>query len=85
MPPDDSPRTSDDGLHHLAVIALSVTRPAVFAAYVFAGWSLTAEIGLTHSFPWSAGPVSNGIIWQGAAILLTLVASTLRRNKRTQD
>jgi hypothetical protein len=27
----------------------------VFSAYVFAFWSLTVNIGLTHSFPWSAG------------------------------
>jgi hypothetical protein len=86
MPPDEPLQTSDDGLrHYLALIALSVAGPAVLSAYVFAGWSLTAEIGLTHSFRWSAGPLSNWIIWLGAALLLTLVTSTLRRNKRTQD
>jgi hypothetical protein len=56
MPPDDIPQTRKDGLrHYLAQIALSVTGPTVFSAYVFAAWSLAANIGPTRSSPGPKG------------------------------
>jgi hypothetical protein len=86
MRPDDIPKTRDAGRrHYLAPIAHSLTGPTVLSAYVFAVWSLAANIGLTHSFPWSAGPLSSWFIWLALALALTLVTSTLRQNKPTQD
>ena len=85
-PPDEIPQTGHDGLHrYLSPIALSVVGPTVFSAYVFAFWSLAADIGLTHSFPWSAGPLSSWFIWLALALLLTLVESTLPWNKLTEE
>jgi hypothetical protein len=45
--------------------------------YAVGGWSLTANLGLTHSFPWSEGPLSNWMVWLGVAVLLTLVSLKL--------
>ena len=85
IPLDKPSKTSGDGLRQfLALTVLSVTGPAVLSAYVFAGWSLTADMGFTHSFPWSAGPLSNWIIWLGAALLLTLVKSALHPRLETR-
>jgi hypothetical protein len=53
--------------------------PAVLSVYAFALWSLTSELGWTDSFPFSAGPLSNWIIWLSLAILLHLAAHILRR------
>jgi multisubunit Na+/H+ antiporter MnhB subunit len=86
MPPDNIPRTrNDSSRHYLAPIAHSVTGPILLSAYVFALWSLAADIGLTHSFPWSAGPLSSWFIWLAVALLLTLVASTLPWNRPAED
>jgi hypothetical protein len=85
-PPHEIPQTINDGLRrYFAPIALPVVGPTVFSAYVFAFWSLAADIGLTHSFPWSAGPLSSCFIWLALALLLTLVASTLPWNKLTEE
>ena len=56
----------------LALIALAVAGPAVFAIYVIAVWSLTADLGFTKHFPWSGGPLSNWMIWLGLALLSNL-------------
>lgn len=53
--------------------------PAVLSMYAFALWSLTSDMGWTDSFPFSAGPLSNWIIWLALAILLDLAARILRR------
>lgn len=58
----------------VAFIALVITGPTVLSAYIFAAWGLTADLGLTHSFPWSAGPLSNWMIWLGLALLSNLIA-----------
>jgi multisubunit Na+/H+ antiporter MnhB subunit len=82
MPPHRVAQTSDKGpRRYFAPIAVSVAGPTVFSAYVFAVWSLAADIGLTHSFPWSAGPLSSWFIWLAVALLLTLATSTLPSNK----
>jgi hypothetical protein len=81
-PPDTIPQTRNDDLHHyMELIALVATGPTVLSAYVFAVWGLTANIGLTNSFPWSAGPLSNWMIWLGLALLLNLLALNLHRTK----
>jgi hypothetical protein len=60
-----------------------ITRPIVLSAYVFAVWSLTANIGITHAFLWSTGPLSNWLIWLSLAVLLSRLASNFRRTERT--
>jgi hypothetical protein len=55
MPAHEVAEARDNGLRrYFAPIAVSVAGPTVFSVYVFAFWSLAADIGLTHSFPWSA-------------------------------
>jgi len=49
-PPHEIPQTINDGLPRYFA-PISVLGPTVFSAYVFAFWSLAADIGLTHSFP----------------------------------
>lgn len=56
--------------------------PAVFSGYAFAVWSLASNLGWTDTFPYSAGPLSNWLVWTGIAILLHLATVILRR--RTQ-
>jgi hypothetical protein len=46
--------------------------PAVFSFYVFTLWSFAAELGFAASFPWTAGPLSNSILWFALALILTL-------------
>ncbi|HEX4165936.1 MAG TPA: hypothetical protein VHZ55_10730 [Bryobacteraceae bacterium] len=76
-PPNNISQSRNDGLrYYMALIALGVTGPTVLCAYVFAVWGLTANIGLTNSFPWSAGPLSNWMIWLALALLLNLVLRT---------
>ena len=70
--------------YHLALIMLVVTGPTALSAYVFAIWDLTANMGLTNSFPWSTGPLSNWMIWIGLALSLNIVASNFRIGKQIQ-
>jgi hypothetical protein len=82
MQPNAIPQTANDDLrYYIELIALVAAGPTVLSAYVFAVWGLTANIGLTNSFPWSAGPLSNWMIWLGLALLLNLVALNLHRTK----
>jgi hypothetical protein len=75
-------KSSNDGLrYYMALIALVVTGPTVLSAYVFAVWGLTANMGFTDFFPWSAGPLSNWMVWLALALLLNLVASNFHRTK----
>lgn len=63
--------------YYMGVIALAVTGPTVFSAYVFALWDLTASMGLTKAFPWSVGPLSNWLTWFVLALLLHVAATNL--------
>jgi hypothetical protein len=72
----------NDSRSYLAFLALVVTGPAVFSAYVFAVWDLTAGMGLTKAFPWSGGPLSNWFTWLALALLLSVGAGNLRRVKQ---
>lgn len=57
--------------------------PAVFSAYAFAAWSLAANLGWTNTFVFSAGPLSNWLIWLSIAILVNLASSILKRHTQT--
>ncbi|MBV8808134.1 MAG: hypothetical protein JO033_05620 [Acidobacteriaceae bacterium] len=54
--------------------------PAIFSAYAFAVWSLAANLGWTDTFVFTAGPLSNWLVWLGIAILVNLAASVLKRH-----
>ena len=83
MPPNNMPRQRSDGLrYYMELVTLVITGPTVLSVYVFAGWSLTASIGLTNSFTWSAGPLSNWMIWLILALLFNVVAA--RSNRQTK-
>ncbi|MBV9267546.1 MAG: hypothetical protein JO061_15365 [Acidobacteriaceae bacterium] len=53
--------------------------PAVFLAYAFASWSLAANLGWTATFPYSAGPLSNWLVWVSIAVLVHIASDVLRR------
>jgi uncharacterized protein YhjY with autotransporter beta-barrel domain len=57
--------------------------PAVFSGYAFALWSLAANLGWTSTFPYTAGPLSNWLIWTGIAILLHIATQILRRQTKS--
>ncbi len=54
--------------------------PAVFSGYAFACWSLASNLGWTDTFPFSAGALSNWLVWTGIAILLHLATVILRKH-----
>ena len=64
-------------LYYLTLVAVLVISPTMFIGYVFAAWCLTDDLGLTNSFLWSTGPLSNWMIWLAAALLLTFIASKI--------
>jgi hypothetical protein len=69
-------QSKNRGMHYyMRLMGIVVTGPAVFSAYVFAAWDLTANLGLTSFFPWSAGPLSNWMSWLFIAFPLHVVAS----------
>jgi hypothetical protein len=58
--------------------------PAVFSAYAFAAWSLASNLGWTDTFVFSAGPLSNWLIWLAIAILVNLASSILKRHTQLE-
>lgn len=63
------------GLHYyLSLIAVTITGPAILSAYAFTLWSVIASIGLTKTFLWSAGPLSNWMTWLALALFVNIVA-----------
>ena len=71
--------------HHIRdytrIASLVLAGPALLSLWVFALWSLGAEIGLAASFIWSAGPLSNYVLWLAAALALTLAKLWLDRDR----
>ena len=65
--------------YHMTLIGYLVAGPTVLSVYVFALWCLITQIGLTNSFPWSAGPLSNWMIWLFLALTSNFVASNFKR------
>ena len=57
--------------YYMRLIIFVFTGPTVLCAYIFTIWGLAADMGLTNSFPWSIGPLSNWMIWLALALLLT--------------
>jgi hypothetical protein len=48
-------------------------------AFVFAAWSLTADLSWTSAFPWSSGPLAHWLTWCAIGALLRMAASRLGR------
>jgi hypothetical protein len=59
--------------------------PAVLSVYAFVAWSLAANLGWTDTFVFKSGPLSNWMIWMGAAVLVSSAASILRRHSRVDE
>jgi len=59
--------------------------PAVLSVYAVVAWSLAANLGWTDTFVFKSGPLSNWMIWMGAAVLVSAAASILRKHSRTED
>ena len=51
--------------------------------YLFTIWSLAANLGLTNSFPWLAGPLSNWTVWLAFALVLTIATCRLRKSHQS--
>ena len=82
-PTDKGPKSRNHDLRdQVALIVLMITGPTLLSTYVFAVWCLTANMHLTNSFPWSAGPLSNWMIWLCLALLLNVVAKNLHKAKQ---
>ncbi len=67
-----------------AALLSDLMGPAVFSAYALAAWSLTSNLGWTDSFIFSAGPLSNWLVWLAFAILLNFAASILKRHTQNE-
>jgi hypothetical protein len=59
--------------------------PVLLSAYAFTMWGLTANLGLSDSFPWSPGPLSNWMTWLALALLLTLAVLRFREQRETAE
>jgi len=63
-----------------AALLSDLMGPAVFSAYTLAVWSLASSFGWMQSFVFSAGPLSNWLVWLAFAVLLNFAASILKRH-----
>jgi hypothetical protein len=66
-------------------IVAALMGPAVLSVYAFVAWSLAANLGWTDTFVFRTGPLSNWMIWMGAAVLVSIAASILRKHSRTEE
>jgi hypothetical protein len=72
-----------DTAQKFGALVSALMGPAVFSAYAFAFWSLAANLGWTNSFIFTAGPLSNWLVWVGIAILTNVAASVLLRHTQS--
>ncbi len=73
-----------DTAQQFGALLSALMGPAVFSAYAFALWSLAGNLGWTNTFVFSAGPLSNWLVWLGIAILVNLAASVLKRHTQAE-
>ena len=71
-----------DTAQQFAMLVAILMGPAVFSAYAFAAWALAGNLGWTDSFVFSAGALSNCIIWLGIAVLVNTAAAILKKHTR---
>jgi hypothetical protein len=72
-----------DFAQRFAALLSDLMGPAVFSAYALTAWSLASGFGWTDSFLFSAGPLSNWLVWLAFAILLNFAASILKRHTQS--
>jgi hypothetical protein len=65
---------------HFGMWVAVLMGPAVFSAYAFAAWALAGDLGWTDSFVFTAGALSNWIIWLGVAVLVNTAAAILKKH-----
>lgn len=65
--------------YYVARLAHALSSPTTFSLYVVAAWSLTADLGLTRSFPWPQGPLSNWLVWLGLGLAFRTIPSAIYR------
>ena len=66
-----------------AALLSDLMGPAVFSAYALTAWSLAGSLGWTGAFIFSAGPLSNWLVWLAFSILLNFAASILKRHTQS--
>jgi hypothetical protein len=79
----DTGNWAGDFAQRFAALLSDLMGPAVFSVYALAAWSLTSSLGWTESFIFSAGPLSNWLVWLAFAILLNFAASILKRHTQS--
>ncbi len=79
LPTNISAGTNHDLRYYVSLLSHLATGPMLLSLYAFAVWCLTADLGLTSSFPWPAGPFSNWLIWLLLALAANLAVSNLKR------
>ncbi len=72
-----------DFAQRFAALLSDLMGPAVFSAYALTAWSLASSLGWAESFIFSAGPLSNWLVWLAFAILLNFAASILKRHTQS--
>ncbi|MBV9443563.1 MAG: hypothetical protein JO217_12840 [Acidobacteriaceae bacterium] len=58
--------------YYIAAAMLVAAGPTALCIYALAAWGLTAHLGFSKSFPWSAGPLSNWIVWFVSALAVNM-------------
>jgi hypothetical protein len=74
-----------DTAQQFGAMVAALMGPAVLSVYAFVAWSLAANLGWTDTFVFKSGPLSNWMIWMGAAALVSLAAGILRKHSRSED
>lgn len=69
-----------DTAQRFGAVVSALMGPAVFSAYALAAWSLAANLGWTDTFVFTAGPLSNWLVWLMIAILVNLAAVILKKH-----
>ena len=74
-----------DTAQKFAALLADLLGPAVFLGYAMTAWSLTTNFGWTQAFLFSAGPMSNWMVWLALTVLLNFAASVLKRHTHSRS
>jgi hypothetical protein len=66
-----------DILRYCRALAGLIGSTASMLAFVFAAWSITADLSWTSGFPWSRGPLSHWLTWCAVGAPLRIAARWL--------
>ena len=67
-------------LRYCRALAGLIGATASMLAFVFAAWSITADLSWTSAFPWSRGPLSHLLTWCAVGAPLRIAAHRLTRS-----